>query len=200
MQIVTLDFETFYDKQYSLSKLTTEEYINDHRFEAIGVATKINEKETTWCSGEHCEIQNYLDDIDWNNSIMVAHNAMFDAAILSWRFDIKPKIIADTLSMSRAIDGVNVKHSLAAAAARYKLGQKGTEAVAALGKQRKDFDTEELERYGKYCINDVELCFRLFRLYGKYFTSEELEIINLTIKMFSEPILELDIPGIITRT
>ena len=193
MQIVTLDFETFYDKQYSLSKLTTEEYINDHRFEAIGVATKINEKETTWCSGEHCEIQNYLDDIDWDNSIMVAHNAMFDAAILSWRFDIKPKIIADTLSMSRAIDGVNVKHSLAAAAARYKLGQKGTEAVTALGKQRKDFDTEELERYGKYCINDVELCFRLFRLYGKYFTSEELEIINLTIKMFSEPILELDI-------
>ena len=162
MQIVTLDFETFYDREYSLSKLTTEEYIRDHRFETIGVATKINKEGATWCSGEHSEIQNYLDDIDWDNSIMVAHNAMFDAAILSWHFDIKPKIIADTLSMSRAIDGVNVKHSLAAATARYKLGQKGTEAIAALGKQRKDFDVEELERYGKYCINDVELCFKLF--------------------------------------
>ena len=194
MQIVTLDFETFYDKQYSLSKLTTEEYIRDYRFEAIGVATKINAKESTWCSGEHSDIQNYLDEIDWDNSIMVAHNAMFDAAILSWQFNIKPKRIADTLSMSRAIDGVNVKHSLAAAAARYKLGRKGTEVVAALGKQRKDFDTEELEQYGKYCINDVELCFRLFRLYGKHFSYEELEIVSLTIKMFSEPFLELDVP------
>ena len=194
MQIVTLDFETFYDRKYSLSKLTTEEYIRDHRFETIGVATKINKEEATWCSGEHCEIQNYLDDIDWDNSIMAAHNAMFDAAILSWHFDIKPKIIADTLSMSRAIDGVNVKHSLAAAAARYKLGQKGTEAITALGKQRKDFNAEELNQYKEYCINDVELCFKLFCLYGKQFSHEELEIINLTIKMFSEPILELDIP------
>jgi len=192
MQIVTLDFETFYDKQYSLSKLTTEEYIHDYRFEAIGVATKINENETTWCSGDHSEIQNYLDAIDWDDSIMVAHNAMFDAAILSWRFNIKPKRIADTLSMSRAIDGVNVKHSLAAAAARYKLGQKGTEVVAALGKQRKDFGTEELDRYGGYCINDVELCFKLFRLYAGQFSREELEIVSLTIKMFSEPVLELD--------
>ena len=87
MQIVTLDFETFYDKQYSLSKLTTEEYIRDHRFETIGVATKVNEKTTTWCSGTHSEIQNYLDEIDWSNSVLVAHNSMFDAAILSWHFN-----------------------------------------------------------------------------------------------------------------
>lgn len=192
MQIVTLDFETFYDKQYSLTKLTTEQYIRDYRFETVGVATKINENEATWCSGDHSEIQNYLDAIDWDDSIMVAHNAMFDAAILSWQFGIKPKRIADTLSMSRAIDGVNVKHSLAAACARHGLGQKGTEVVAALGKQRKDFDTEELERYGGYCINDVELCFGLFRLYAGQFSREELEVVSLTIKMFSEPVLELD--------
>lgn len=192
MQIVTLDFETFYDKQYSLTKLTTEQYIRDYRFETVGVATKINENEATWCSGDHSEIQNYLDAIDWDDSIMVAHNAMFDAAILSWQFGIKPKRIADTLSMSRAIDGVNVKHSLAAASARHGLGQKGAEVVAALGKQRKDFDTEELERYGGYCINDVELCFGLFRLYAGQFSREELEVVSLTIKMFSEPVLELD--------
>lgn len=194
MQIVTLDFETFYDKQYSLSKLTTEEYIRDHRFEAIGVATKVNEETTTWCSGTHSEIQNYLDEIDWSNSVLVAHNSMFDAAILSWHFNIKPKIVADTLSMSRAVDGVNVKHSLAAVSARHGVGRKGTEVINALGKQRKDFTAEELEQYGKYCINDVDLCFRLFCRFGKHFTLEELEIISLTIKMFSEPVLELDVP------
>ena len=46
MDIVTLDFETYYDKEYSLSKLTTEEYIRDDRFEIIGLAVKKNDKPT----------------------------------------------------------------------------------------------------------------------------------------------------------
>jgi len=41
MQLITLDFETYYDKDYSLSKLTTEEYIRDDRFEAIGISVKV---------------------------------------------------------------------------------------------------------------------------------------------------------------
>ena len=36
MKIIALDFETYYDKEYSLSKITTEEYIRDPRFESIG--------------------------------------------------------------------------------------------------------------------------------------------------------------------
>ena len=35
--LITIDFETYYDKEYSLSKLTTEEYIRDKKFEVIGV-------------------------------------------------------------------------------------------------------------------------------------------------------------------
>ena len=33
MKILTIDFETYYDREYSLSKLTTEEYVRDDRFE-----------------------------------------------------------------------------------------------------------------------------------------------------------------------
>ena len=39
--IITLDFETFYDKTYSIKKCTTEEYIRDSRFEVIVVAVKL---------------------------------------------------------------------------------------------------------------------------------------------------------------
>jgi len=46
MQIVTLDFETFYDTGFSLSRLTTEEYIKDDRFQVIGYALKIDEGQT----------------------------------------------------------------------------------------------------------------------------------------------------------
>jgi hypothetical protein len=40
MKIITLDFETYYDRAYSLSKLTTEEYIRDEQFEVIGVSVQ----------------------------------------------------------------------------------------------------------------------------------------------------------------
>ena len=46
MDLITLDFETYYDKEYSLKKLTMEEYVRDPRFEVIGVAIKVNNKET----------------------------------------------------------------------------------------------------------------------------------------------------------
>ena len=31
MDVYTLDFETYYDQEYSLSKVTTEEYVRDPR-------------------------------------------------------------------------------------------------------------------------------------------------------------------------
>ena len=42
VQILTIDFETYYDKKFSLTKLTTEEYINDPQFQVIGVGVKVN--------------------------------------------------------------------------------------------------------------------------------------------------------------
>jgi len=41
VQIVTIDFETFYDTGFSLSRMTTEEYIQDDQFQVIGVAIKL---------------------------------------------------------------------------------------------------------------------------------------------------------------
>lgn len=114
MKILTIDFETYYDKQYSLSKLTTEEYLRHDDFEVIGVAVKQSGQETQWFSGTKQKTKEFLDSFDWGNSLAVAHNAMFDMAILSWHFDIKPKMIADTLSMSRAIHAIEVGGSLKA--------------------------------------------------------------------------------------
>ena len=56
MQIVTIDFETFYDVGYGLNRLTTEEYIKSPMFQVIGVAIKINDGKTKWYSGEEVEM------------------------------------------------------------------------------------------------------------------------------------------------
>jgi DNA polymerase III epsilon subunit-like protein len=96
MQVITLDFETYYSQSFSLSKITTEEYIRSPEFETIGVSVKVDDAPAEWFSGTKDETKRFLDRYDWGNAIAVAHNAMFDMAILSWVFDIKPKRIADT--------------------------------------------------------------------------------------------------------
>ena len=192
MKIITVDIETFYDKHFSLSRLTTEEYIRDELFEVIGVGVKVNDGETQWFSGPKAQTKRWLEQFDWANSIAVAHNSMFDMAILNWHFDIRPKRIADTLSMLRALDGPDAGNSLAKAAERYGLGVKGDEVVNALGKGRLDFTPDELARYGEYCVNDVELTYELFQKIAVGFPLSELRLIDLTIRMFSEPVLGLD--------
>jgi len=193
MDLITIDFETYYDKKFSLSKMTTEEYVRDPQFEVIGVGIKVNNGPTEWASGTHEQINEYLHTFDWADAMVLAHNTIFDGAILSWLFDIHPRVWADTLCIARALHGVEVSGSLKALVERYDIGAKGTEVLNALGKRRVDFTEEELSRYGDYCINDVELTYKLFGLMGRNFPRQELKIIDLTLRMFIEPMLDLDL-------
>jgi DNA polymerase len=192
--IITVDFETYYDKVFSLSKMTTEEYVRHDDFEVIGVGVKVDEEETQWFSGTKEEVKSWFRQFGWKESLVLAHNTAFDGAILSWLFGIRPKGWLDTLCMARAVHGVDAGGSLKALAERYSLGQKGTEVLNALGKRRADFTPEELAQYGEYCKNDADLTYALFqKLMGK-FPKKELKVIDTTLKMFIEPELELDLP------
>ena len=193
MNIITVDFESFYSQTYSLSKKTIEEYVRGDEFEVIGVAVKVNDEETQWFSGTKEKTRQFLEGFDWGNSLALAHNAMFDASILTWTFGIKPTAWLDTLSMARAIHTIEVGGSLDALTKYYGLGVKGTEVLDAKGKHRLDFTPDELSKYGEYCKNDVELTYALFQELMQEFPTFELKLIDLTIKMFSEPVLELDV-------
>jgi len=192
--MITVDFETYYDKEYSLSKMTTEEYIRDDRFEVIGVAVAIDDDPPEWFSGTQKETAAWLNQFDWANSLVLAHNTQFDGAIMSWVFNIKPKGWLDTLCMARAKHGVEAGGSLKALAERYNLGEKGNEVVNALGKRRIDFSSEDLVKYSNYCINDVVLTAALFNNLLAGFPKGELKVIDLTLRMFIEPTLELNLP------
>ena len=193
MHLVTLDFETYYDREFSLSKLTTEAYVRDPRFEVIGVGLKVNGTATEWASGTHEQIQDYLNSFDWSDAMLLCHNTMFDGAILDWKFGIRPKVYADTMCIARAIHGVETSASLRAVSEKYGIGEKGTEVVQALGKRREDFTDAELARYGDYCVNDVDLTYKLFTIMAKDFPRKELKLIDLTLRMFIQPMLELDL-------
>ena len=194
MAIITLDFETYYSKTYSLSKLTTEEYVNGDEFEVIGVGVKVDGAATSWHTGSKEEIGQALQGYNLPNNTLLCHNTYFDATILYEFFGITAKKNLDTLSMARAIHGISVGGSLAKLVEHYELGVKGTEVVNALGKHSKDFTPEELTRYGEYCVNDVELTYDLFFKLLPQFNTQELTLVDITIKMAVKPTLVLDLP------
>jgi len=192
--LVTLDFETFYSKDFSLSKITTEEYINSPLFEAIGVSVKIDDHPAQWVAGER-DIPQILGEVEWPKAKLLCQNTAFDGAILSWRYGHEPMFYLDTLGMARPIHGAHRSCSLASTAAYYGIGNKGTEVVQAMGKRLKDFAAVELAAYGEYCKNDTELTYQLFRKLAKEgFPRSELLIIDCLLRMYINPGFELDKP------
>jgi DNA polymerase len=192
MKILTIDFETYYSREFSLTKVTTEEYVRSTQFETIGVSVQDGDGKPVWFSGDGPAMHQFLAQYDWGNSLALAHNAPFDGAILSWVYGLRPKGWLDTLSMGRALHGTEVGGSLKVLANHYGIGEKGTEVENALGLRRKDFGPEQLQRYGEYCKNDVAITYALFQAMVKDFPPTELRLIDLTVKMFTEPVLQLD--------
>jgi DNA polymerase I-like protein with 3'-5' exonuclease and polymerase domains len=195
--LITIDFETYYDKEYGLKKFTTEQYIRDEKFEVIGVAVK-DRGVTKWFTGTHAETKAFLDSYNMHEHFVLGHNMRFDASILSWIFDIHPLGLFDTMSMAQILHGLTESVSLANLSKLYQLGEKGTEVLDALGKKRLDFTHNDLAKYGSYCINDVELTYELFTELKDRFTAPEMKLIDLTIRMFTEPKIELN-KGLLLR-
>jgi hypothetical protein len=125
-------------------------------------------------------------------SALLCHNTQFDGAILAFRFGIIPGLYLDTLSMARATNGVEVGGSLAYLVEHYELGVKGTEVVQAKGKRLEDFSPTELSAYAGYCVNDVNLTYKLFGVLAPKFPQSEIDLIDLTLRMYTEPLLEVD--------
>jgi len=191
VNLVTLDFETYYAQDFSLSKITTEEYIRDRRFEVIGLGLKHGPNSTEWAQGEG-QVKELLGSVDFAKTGVIAHNTAFDGAILNWRYGVKPKAWFDTMCMGRALHGTEHSVSLKAMSERYGIGAKGNEVIMAKGKRLADFTTQEIRDYARYCINDVELTYELFSQMVRTFPRQELKLIDLTLRMFIEPFLDLD--------
>jgi DNA polymerase len=184
--ILTVDFETYYDKEYSLKRLTTEEYIRDDRFKVHGVGLKSGDQPSVYI---WTDVKGFLNQIDWSTAFVLCHNTRFDGAILSWRYGIRPKFLLDTLSLSRAVFP-HESGSLANLSKLCGLGEKGNDLVNFAGKR--DLTEEEQVALGLYCMNDVDLTYKLFQTMKSKFAPSELKVIDQTLRMFTEPILELD--------
>lgn len=201
--ILTVDFETRWDRQnYTLSKMTTEAYIRDARFKAFGVCIHEygTDKITQWY--RHDELPRIFGMYDWSKTAVLAHNSAFDVGVLSMVYGVRPAFIFDSLSMARALRGVEAGNSLAKLAAAFALPPKGNAVYSTDGAV--ELSPEVERELADYCAHDVFLCEEIFtrllaglhgggRVHTAYPISE-LKLIDMTLRMFTEPKLLLDVP------
>lgn len=187
MRLLFADFETFFDADYTLEKLTTEEYVRDPRFKVHGLGVSISGvRRYLWTPGH---VEAFLAAVPWHDVAVAAHNCPFDGAILSWVYGYRPALWLDTLSMARAVFP-HQSHSLANLARLCGLGEKGVELASFKG--RRDLSAVDQEVLGGYCVNDLVLTEGLFNCLKRDFPAPELRVIDATIRMFTEPVLRLD--------
>lgn len=190
-RIITIDYETRWSKSgYTLSKMTTEEYIRDPRFKAFGACLHEygSDEPIVWYS--HEELPSALAQYDWSETAILAHNAQFDVSLVEWVYDVHPCFIFDTLSMARALRGVEVGNSLMKLAADFGLPPKGNAVYSTDGLEEL---SSEIEReLADYCKHDVFLCEEIFKRLIAGYPSKELRLIDMTLKMYTRPLLELD--------
>ena len=196
-KIISIDFETFWDTKegYTLTKMTTEEYIRHEKFKSFGACVhEYGSTEPIRWLGD-AELREYLDGVDWGRTAVLAHNAQFDVSIMEWRYNARPCFIFDTLSMARALRGVEVGNSLARLAKDFGLPEKGTAVHSTNGVHELD---AALERdLAEYCKHDVFLCEEIFKRLVDAYPSKELRLIDMTLKMYTRPLLLLDQPMLI---
>lgn len=192
-KLVVIDFETYYDDAYSLTKLSTSEYVRDARFKIQMMGIKIGRGKTRVIPGN--KVQAELAKIDWTQYSLLCHNTQFDGFILGDRYNIHPKMLYDTLSMARGLLSNEIDADLDTVSLHF--GGKGKIAdVLESTKGVRDWPADLFKKAAIYCANDTDECLRVFQAMLPSFPNDEIELIDLTCRMFCRPLLKVDIPRV----
>ena len=195
-----LDFETYFDSEYTLSKMSIPEYVADDRFELMGCGFSIlngGYNENPFFINRNC-LRAYIRGLqevygkNLKGCTVVEKNAKFDALILKEKFGINPPHIIDIEDLSRHYDA-RMKHDLATLAKMFKLKAKGDTM------QFKGLHYEELSKSTKadlseYCKGDVEIESKLFKVLLPEITNAHIEIplARHTLQLFLEAKIKFD--------
>lgn len=193
-KIVTLDFETYFDTEYSLRKkeMNTSEYIRDERFLAHCVSIKEGSAPTKvfW----YDDIRPAFENLKLGDRHILAHNTGFDGFITSQHYDIVPQgLYLDTLSMGRALHSNMTRASLEALCAFYGMEGKNPNILGKMKGHR--VIPQELRAEAElYCAGDTDKCYKIFCQMIQVYPEDEIRLIDWTIRQFCDPVLYVDGP------
>jgi DNA polymerase len=128
--VLVLDFENYFDTEYSMRKMSTIEYIEDSRYECLGLAALCCQpgKETR-ATFDH-DAAGLLDRCqavygkNLEGCTVVAQNAKYDVTILVRKYGICPPYVIDLLGLARALYP-GYRNNLASICKREDLPAKG---------------------------------------------------------------------------
>ena len=189
MKTLTLDAETYFDREYSLKKMSTAEYILDPRFEFTGLAVKRGREPSFWVPGH--EVESFFAN-EPKDVLAISHNALFDATLFFWRCGWMPKLWCDTLGVARATLQAKLKYlSLEMVAKHLNLGVKGKALGNVIGMRNADIMANGplYAEFMDYGITDAELCYGIFdRLVTSgVFPFEELLVMDMVLRTTIDP-------------
>lgn len=202
MRIVVADWETYFNPtkkgdpdDYTISRLSTEAYVRDPRFEAHGCAIKWSANSPAqWY--DQTRIRRIMAEEDWSDVLIVHHHAHFDSLIESYHYNCHPKMIACTLSMARMFLGTHHKLSLDALRTLFGMPLKSTPYSLFQGKHWNELSTSVQEQVADGACDETESIWTIFNKFmrgeGTPFPLEEMEVMDAVIKMFTEPMLRAD--------
>ncbi len=189
-RLVVIDFETYYDDDYTLKKMSTSEYIRDPRFKAHMMGIKVGNKARRVIP--HAKIKQALREVDWSTHALLCHNTAFDGLILSHHYGVIPKVYYDTLSMARGLHSNDIGASLDEVAQFYGVGNKIPDVLEQTRGVR-DLPLPLYKACADYCGVDVDLTLDIFKLMVPAFPDTEMRLVHLTVNMFCNPVLKVDI-------
>lgn len=196
MNIVTIDFETYWDADHSLSKMPAITYCTDPKTQIISLGLKVNGGPTRVVFGQDAA-QELLDSVDWSTAMLIGHNlSAFDSMLLAWRFqDVHPKMWGCTAAMARPIHTKTTGNSLAKLVEYYGLGVKDQTVLhTTKGRRLEDFTAQERRDMAAYNAADVDQCYALFHKLRPHYTAKELWHIDASVRMLVESRFEVDTP------
>lgn len=194
--LISLDFETYFDSECTLKKLSVPEYVAHPKFKVHMVSIKINNGDVALIDAPDIPATlKYLKET-YPCIRLIAQNTMFDGYILHKIYDWHPDFYSDTMAMSRGVTphaSASLKNILCRIFPYNEALRKGEELIKSMGVV--DLHAAGLfNSIGKYCKMDTALCYLIYDHLKSKLPKDEMTLIDLLLKMFCKPKLQLDIP------
>lgn len=191
MKLLTIDFETYYDKEYSLKKMTPAEYILDARYETICVAVQVDDGPVQTLDAP--EFTRWLAQFDPKKCITLHYNSLFDSCILAWRYGFVPVRMVDGLGLARYFLGHRLRSlNLDKVAEHLGLGAKGKELGTMLGVRRAQLNANPVHKaaFYEYAAQDVRLLKGIFKELAPQFPPSEFIVMDLVLRAAVCPVFK----------
>jgi DNA polymerase len=195
LRFVFLDFEAFFSKDYTLRKLDPASYILDERFDAhcVGFVEGFTDAPELVMAED---IPDLLEGLGTDVAV-VTHNALFDACILSWRYGYIPRLLIDTLALSRTLLRRHLRSLALRNVAKFLMLEAPEDEKRAVMKAE-GYTVADLvatgmwEQYAHDCLVDTALCRAIFLHLAPLLPPEEFILHDMILRCAVEPAFKAD--------